>query len=146
MNGRKHEGFDVIGLSARVSNDEPSGIAALWSQFYQSGQRERVPGAVGSNVYCVYHGYEGDHSAPFTMTIGYRVSDGAACPEGLSRVTIPPQTVAVFEVVGAQPGALISQWQAIWRSDLDRAFVADFDTHDAENQDRVTVSVGVKSL
>lgn len=145
MTTQKQEGFDVIGLSARVRNDDPTGIAALWSQFYKSGLRERLPGAIGSNIYGVYHDYEGDQSAPYVMTIGYRVLAGAACPANLSRVSIPPQVYAVFEAVGAQPEALISQWAAIWKGDLDRAYVADFDTYDAENKERVTVNVGVKS-
>lgn len=142
---QKQEGFDVIGLSARVRNDDPAGIAALWSQFYKSGLRKRLPNVVGSNTYGVYHDYEGDQSAPYMMTIGYRVPAGAACPVDLSRVSIPPQAYTVFEAVGAQPQALISQWATIWRSDLDRAYVADFDNYDAENKERVTVNVGVKS-
>lgn len=145
MTTQKQEGFDVIGLSARVRNDDPAGIAALWSQFYKSGLRERLPGAIGGDIYGVYHDYEGDQSAPYVMTIGYRVPTGAACPADLSRVSIPPQAYAVFETVGAQPQALISQWATIWKSDLDRAYVADFDTYDAENKERVTVNVGVKS-
>lgn len=144
MNIDKRDGFEVIGLSARVRNDEPSGIVALWSQFYKSRLREQLPGTDGSNIYSVYHDYEGDHSAPYIMTIGYSIPAGVACPEGLSCVAIPPQTYAIFETVGAQPEALISQWQTIWQSDLDRTYIADFDTYDAKNKGRVTVSVGVK--
>ena len=113
---QKQEEFDVVGLSERVSNDEPSSIAALWSQFYNSGLRERLPSVVGSNIYAVYHAYKGDQSAPYVMTIGYRVPAGAACPADLSRVSIPSQDYAVFEAVGAQPQALISQWAAIWNT------------------------------
>lgn len=113
MKTEKREGFDVIGLSARVRNDEPSGIAPLWARFYESGLRERLPGAAGNNIFCVYHDYEGDHTAPYVMTIGYGVPDGTACPAGLSRASVPPQVYAVFEAIGAQPAALVSQWQAI---------------------------------
>ena len=144
MNIQRQEGFDVIGLSARVRNDEPSGIVALWSQFYQSGLGERLPAAAGGGIHAVYHAYAGDQSDPYTMTIGYRAPADAACPEGLSRVSIPSQSYAVFEAVGTQPDALMAQWQTIWNSDLDRAYIADFDAYDAENKERVTVSVGVK--
>ena len=144
MTIRQQDGFDIIGLSARVRNDEPSGIAALWSQFYQSGLGECLPAAAGGNIHAVYHAYAGDQSAPYTLTIGYRIPDDAACPEGLSRVSIPSQSYAVFEAVGTQPDTLIAQWQTIWKSDLDRAYIADFDTYDADNKERVTVNVGVK--
>jgi predicted transcriptional regulator YdeE len=145
MSQKIHDGFAVVGLSARVRNDEPSQIVALWEQFYQSGLRERVSNTTSADIYCVYHSYEGDHSDPFDMTIGYRVPIGAVCPEDLSCVEVPPQTVAIFEAIGTQPQTLISQWQAIWQSALDRAFIADFDIYDADRQDRVTVNVGLRA-
>ena len=142
---QQQDAFAIIGLSARVRNDDPSGIAALWSQFYRSGVSARLAGAASGDIHAVYHAYAGDQSDPYTLTIGYRVADDAACPEGLSRVSIPAQSYAVFEAVGTQPQALIAQWQTIWKSGLDRAYIADFDTYDAENKERVTVSVGVKA-
>lgn len=144
MKIENHEGFDVIGLSGRVQNDQPSGIMALWTAFHQSALRERLTDVLGNDFYCVYHDYVGDHSQPYFMTIGYRVSAGAACPEGLCRVTLPAQTIAIFETIGEQPKALISQWQAIWQSDLDRTYSADFDTYHAESLTTVTISIGVK--
>lgn len=79
------------------------------------------------------------------MTIGYQVPAAPTCSEGLSYVDVPPQTVAVFEVNGPQPEALIGQWQAIWQAHLNRAFVADFDIYDAAKPERVTVNVGLKA-
>ncbi len=32
------------------------------------------------DIYCVYHGYEGDHRAPYHMTIGYRVPEDFSNP------------------------------------------------------------------
>lgn len=144
MNIENSDGFDVIGLSAHVRNDEPAGIAALWARFHQSGVDAQMTEGAGSKLYCVYHDYEGDHAAPFMMTIGYRADDGAPCPDGCSRVSIPAQTLAVFEAKGPQPDALIATWQSIWQSDLDRVYAADFDTYDTQTPDRVTVRVGIK--
>ena len=145
MNRKNHEGFSVIGLTARVRNDEPSGIGALWERFYQTDLRARIPEAISADIYCVYHAYDGGHADPYAMTVGFRVSPDAICPGGLSHISVPTQTMARFEAIGPQPETLIAQWQAIWQSDLDRAFVADFDVYDSEKPHRVTVNVGVKS-
>lgn len=146
MNRKIHDAFVVIGLSARVRNDEPSQIGALWERFFRSGLLERGLNTNSADIYCVYHAYEGNHSDPFEVTIGYCVPTSAVCPAGFSRVEVPQQTVAVFEAIGIQPKALISQWQAIWESPLERAFVADFDVYDADRRDRVTVNVGLKAM
>lgn len=138
------EGFTVIGITARARNDDPASIGALWERFYGDGVRDQVPARESDDVYCVYHDYDGGHADPFSMTIGYRAPAGAESAAGLSRVDVPAQSVAAFEAVGPQPDALISTWGEIWRGDLDRAFIADFDLYDAAQPDRARVHVGLK--
>lgn len=58
---------------------------------------------------------------------------------------LPRQSVVTYEVKGPQPQTLISQWQAIWGGDLDRAYLADYDVYDATNPDTISVRVGVRS-
>ncbi len=136
--------FRVAGLTARVSNDQPEQIGATWGEFWGRDISNAVSSKESLDIYCVYHGYEGDHRAPYHMTIGYRVPEDFANPGNLSFVTVPAQTVARFEAVGALPEALISQWQQIWASDLDRAYRADFDVYDATRPDRATIHIGLK--
>lgn len=78
------------------------------------------------------------------MTIGYRTAL-AEVPDGLHRAQVPRQHVTAFAVKGPQPQALISQWQAIWRGDLDRSYIADYDIHDADDPETVCVKVGVRA-
>lgn len=137
------EAFDVAGLSAVVSNAAPDGIAARWEAFRKSDLAAAVAGRASDDLYCVYHAYQGGAFDPYTMTIGYRLPPGGACPAGLSRAHVPAQRLAVFEVTGPQPGALVTQWQAIWQGDLPRRFDADFDRYPAEDPARVFVHVGV---
>lgn len=145
MHETELEGFIVVGLSERVRNDQPSAIGALWTRFYQSNVMKRLPDAKSPDVHCVYHDYEGGHSDPFQMTIGYRVNQICDAPEGLHRVFIPKQKVATFEVNGPQPQSLVAQWQEVWQSELKRAYAADFDVYDSKDESRVVVSVGVVS-
>ncbi|MFV0243774.1 MAG: GyrI-like domain-containing protein [Qingshengfaniella sp.] len=141
----EHDKFTVIGLSARVSNDDPSGIAAIWARFQENPGLGGFADKASPDLYCVYHDYEGDHTAPYRMTVGYRVPAATACPAGLSQVDIPVQNMARFDASGPQPGALMAQWQRIWASNLDRAYRADFDLYDATQDGRVTVHVGLRT-
>lgn len=135
--------FVVLGLSDRVRNDTPAAIGALWERFWSEDLRARIGPEAGRAIHCVYHEYEGDFSAPYRMTIGYRVPAALPTPEGLHRAEVPGQVYAVFPVEGPQPQTLIAQWQAIWGGDLRRNYRADFDLYDADHPGRITVHVGV---
>jgi predicted transcriptional regulator YdeE len=140
-----HEGFTAIGLTAEVRNDNPSTIGGLWERFYQTDILAVLPKGTDRRVHCIYHGYTGNHLDPFKMTIGYVVSRDAECPDGLEVVRVPPQPVIIFEAKGIQPATLVGCWQTIWQTDIDRAFVADFDIYDPNQPDCVTVMVGISA-
>ena len=140
MNQQAGGGFAVIGLSAVVSNDDPDAIGALWASFRAENIRVRLGPDASEDVFCVYHDYEGGVMDPYRMTIGYRAT---AAADGLRRVTIPQQSMAVYDATGPQPQAVIAQWQAIWQSDLARRFVADYDVYDPRTPDTVRVHVGL---
>lgn len=138
-----HQGFTAIGLTARVRNDDPSSIVGLWERFSQSDVLSMLPEGTDETVHCIYHGYSGTHLDLYKMTIGYVVVDTAMCPAGLEVVRVPPQNVMKFEAIGDQPGALVACWQSIWQTEMNRAFLADFDIYDRDRPDHVTVMVGI---
>lgn len=137
------DGFWVVGVSKIVSNDDPSAIGALWAAFHSSDIRAKAGGGASREVYCVYHDYEGDFTDPYRMTIGYRVPSAHAA-EGLHCATVPKQSMRIYEVKGPQPQSLIDQWQDIWKGDLNRAYLADYDVYDADDPEAVTIMVGVQ--
>lgn len=145
MGEKRKESFEVVGLSKRVTNDDPASIGDLWETFRNSDLRSKVGDTASREVYCVYHDYDGGFAEPFCMTIGYRVSTRTKAPNDAHRVEIPAQYVVPFAANGPQPQTLISRWQTIWQSELSRAYVADYDVYDADNPDLVTVFVGVTS-
>ncbi len=140
---RFRESFTVAGLSAIVRNDEPDGIGALWQAFYARNVLDELDTVLTRDVYCVYHEYTGAANDPYRMTIGYRVAKEVTSTDAFHTVVIPEQEMIMFEVKGPQPQTLIEQWQAIWQQNLNRTYLADYDVYSANEDDTVTVNVGV---
>ncbi|MEM9972937.1 MAG: effector binding domain-containing protein [Pseudomonadota bacterium] len=143
MQHTHHDSFTVIGVSARVSNDDPAAIGALWETFHKSNVFNVLGDAAMPDVFCIYHSYEGGAADPYWMTIGFSVPAETCVPPGLAHVSVPAQNYAVFQAAGPQPSTLIKQWQAIWAGNLNRAFHADFDRYDANDAEQVSVFVGI---
>jgi predicted transcriptional regulator YdeE len=141
---QEQDSFTVVGLSQVVRNDTPESIEALWGAFRSNDLRAKVGADASAEIYCVYHDYEGGFMDPYRMTIGYRTSS-ATVPEGLHCADVPKQSVIVYDVKGPQPQSLISQWQAIWNSKLNRSYRADYDIYDATDPEAVSVRVGIQS-
>lgn len=126
-------GFTVVGITARTSNKDGQAaedINALWQRFFEEAVGEGIPYKDGNAIYAVYHDYEGDHEAPYHLTIGCRVEkDDFALPEGLESVFVPEGDYAVFAATGEQPKALMDTWQAVWKSDLPRRYGCDIEIY-----------------
>jgi predicted transcriptional regulator YdeE len=133
--------FSVAGISARVSNDRPHSIGALWQQFYAQGIGAQIPSKKSENIYSVYIDYESDHTKPYTMVIGCEVSDAGSLPPGLVRTTVPAATYAVIPANGKQPDSVIAAWQWVSRSDLARTYSGDFDLYVSLGSDPADVDV-----
>ncbi len=126
-------GFSVIGITARTSNKDGQAAAdinALWQQFFHDAVGDRIPHKDGEAIYAVYHDYAGDHEQPYSLTIGCRVErNDFALPEGMNAVFVPQGHYAVFAAQGEQPKALMDTWQAVWKSDLPRAYGCDVEIY-----------------
>ncbi len=122
--------FDIIGVSTITDNQRATDdINALWEQFFKEQIGQAIPNKTDDIIYAVYSDYEGDHEAPYRLTIGYRVTSNQT-PSTLHRVTVKTGEYAVMSAAGAQPDALIETWQAIWSSqDLPRSYQTDFEAY-----------------
>ena len=143
------DAFDVVGIS--VVTDRSKGTDdtnALWERFFQEGVGQVVEHKVDDVIYAVYSDYEGDHEAPYRLTIGYRVSDVSAVPEGMNEVSVIDQQYAAMSAAGKQPDALIETWTAIWSSDLGRTYKTDFEVYGPrffeDGVNEVLIHVGVE--
>ncbi len=121
--------FTVAGVSVLTDNTRAAeDINALWERFFteQIGQKlsEHRP---NDTIYAVYSDYEGDHTKPYRVTIGYQVADDA--PEDFHHVHIEAREYAALKATGQQPQSLIETWTAIWEADMPRAFKTDFEVY-----------------
>ncbi|WP_339109420.1 GyrI-like domain-containing protein [Thioclava sp. GXIMD4216] len=139
------EAFEVIGLSEIVQNTDPVKIGALWARFQSQDVRGALGEAASAELYSVYHDYSGGFLDPYRVTLGYRVPQGTAIPEGFHSAQVPAQKYEVLPTQGPQPQSLIAQWQSIWQKDIPRAFQADFDLYDTQDPTKITVYLGLSA-
>ncbi len=146
----KLDGFSVIGLSIITCNDKAAEeINALWESFFAKNIGQLVENRVDDVIYAVYSDYEGDHTKPYRLTIGYKIKDAPEpqTPEGLHHVTVQTADYAMMSAAGEQPKALLETWTAIWQSDLDRKFETDFEVYGKsffeEGLHEILVCIGV---
>ncbi len=145
-------GFTVVGISVTTTNKDGQAaldINALWQHFFEQAIGDRIPHKDGEAIYALYHGYEGDHEQPYTLTIGCRVlRDDFAMPEGMEAVFVPQSHYAVFSAQGEQPKALIDTWQSVWKSDLPRSYICDLEIYGPRffepDLHEILVCIGVK--
>ncbi len=134
-------GFDVAGISLVTDHTRATeDINALWERFFAQRIGQQVENKADDIIYAVYSDYAGDHTQPYRVTIGYRLKTppaphiislqgGTAASFELHYVKCKEGPYAVLSAGGKQPEALIESWNAIWSSDLDRAFQTDFEMY-----------------
>jgi predicted transcriptional regulator YdeE len=142
------DAFDVVGIS--VVTDRSKGtddINGLWERFFKESVGQVIENKTDDVIYAVYSDYEGDHEAPYRLTIGYRVGDERTA-ENMDRVQVVDQQYAAMSAAGKQPDALIETWTAIWSSDLGRTYNTDFEVYGPrffeDGVNEVLIHVGVE--
>ena len=133
----------VVGIATRTSADPRAEIGRLWQRFFAEDVAARVPNRVDGTVYSLYTEYEGDHTRPYTVVLGYAVSELGPLPEGLEARTIPAGTYAVLEGVAADPAAIGAAWQSVYAAAVPRRFTTDFDVHHVDGPRAGTVDLYV---
>lgn len=144
----KIDGFSVVGLSMITSNETASEeINALWENFFKQSIGQDVENRVDDVIYAVYSDYEGDHTKPYRLTIGYKIKGAPQMKDHLYHVEVQSADYAMMGAIGEQPKALIETWTAVWQSDLDRKFETDFEVYGKrffeEGVHEVLVAIGV---
>ncbi len=141
--------FSVVGLSAVISGNEKASeeINELWQSFFGKSIGQDVSNRVDDVIYAVYSDYEGDHTKPYRLTIGYKIKGDPQMKGHLHHVEIKEAEYAMMSAAGEQPKALIDTWTAVWQSDLNRKFETDFEVYGKrffeEGVHEVLVAVGV---
>lgn len=88
----------IAGIGIRTSNRKGTeAIGELWQRFYREGILDRIIGRLHENiVYGVYSRYESDENGEYDLLIGSEIQNGSDVPQGITLLTIPAATYAVF--------------------------------------------------
>jgi len=147
------DGFAVVGLSKLITGGADGAteeINQLWQDFFQMQIAHHLPKRLDDVIYAVYSDYEGDHTKPYRLTLGYRMKETWESGTDIGTMyhaEVQDGSYALMSAAGEQPKALIETWTAIWQSDLDRSFKTDFEVYGQrffeDGVHEVLVAVGV---
>ncbi len=138
----------VAGYSARTNNASPDMgkvIGELWQRFYSDGGYPSIPEKINGKAHEIYTDYEADEKADYTVMVACETRS-AYVPEGFEIRTIPAGRYAKFIVKGNMMTAAAEFWQKLWKMDLDRSFVCDFEEYqnnDCENAE-IHIYIGLR--
>lgn len=156
--------FTVKGLSIVTDNSRAAeDINNLWERFFELSLGQHMPDKADDIIYAVYSDYQGDHDAPYRITVGYRIDASLAeqaaitAQSALDEFALELHSVAceggdyaVMSAAGQQPKALIQTWEAIWGGDLPRRFTTDFELYGPrffeDGVNEVLIHVGIEDI
>ncbi len=153
MTKTKFENTRLIGIALPGKTTNQNGqsnidCGKLWQTFEAGSYFNKIPGKTGNSIYAVYHDYDGDHTQPFSYFIGCPVEADTEVPEGLSELNIPAGEFEKKVAKGPMPACLGQAWQKIWKSEIPRAYTADFEVYDDRSADwndaEVDIFISVK--
>ncbi|MBQ2581760.1 MAG: effector binding domain-containing protein, partial [Ruminococcus sp.] len=93
----------------------------------------------------IYTDYENDEKADYTLMTACEVTD-ANVPGQYEVRTIPAGKYAKFVVKGNMVTAVGEFWQKLWKMELDRSFVCDFEEYQNADPDNceIHIYIGLK--
>ncbi|WP_350286311.1 GyrI-like domain-containing protein [uncultured Croceitalea sp.] len=128
------EAFSLVGISTITSNEKGKAaqdIPALWHRLMVENIAGKIPNKTDETIYALYSDYEGDHTQPYKITIGYKVNSLDNIPEDLTVKMIPQSKYAKFTAQGnLTQDAVINKWMEIWNMDLQRTYTTDLEIYD----------------
>lgn len=149
----KKEQLRIVGVAVRTENAPTKAehdIPALWGRFMETNISAQLNGKSSDEIYCVYCEYDGDHTKPYTVLIGFSVPAETVIPDGLKAIEIESSNYSVFKAEGDLTGsAVFNTWNEIWNSEIQRSYQADFEIYgkDAMNpkDGKIDIFVGVNN-
>lgn len=138
----------IAGISARTNNTSPdmsAVITSLWQRFYEGGVYSKIEGKTTEKPICAYTDYAGDEKADYTAMVACEVWEKQQDAK-LELRRIPAGRYAKFVCRGHVIYSVVQFWQELWKADLPRSFVCDFEEYqncDMENCE-IHIYIGLK--
>jgi len=107
----------------------------LWDRFMKEAIALRIIDKFSETIYAVYFNYSGDHNDPYYYFIGCQVPEATKPEEGLSILNIPARRYRKITAKGKMPDCVAKAWMDIWKSNMERGYIADFEVYDERSKD-----------
>lgn len=132
----------VVGITVETTNQDGKAakdIGNLWNRFFLEGVNVKIKNPLDNEILNVYHDYESDHTGPYKVTVGRRVSkpEEKLHKKGLQSVVLPAAKYMVFTAKGKLPECVAEMWEFIWAMDdeIKRTYTGDFDVYGTKSAD-----------
>ncbi len=123
----------IAGMEIRTSNNQGQAevaIPKLWAEFMGANVKHQLPDLACDTMYAVYSDYEGDHTKPYSMLLGFEVSSTGNIPKEFKVRTIPVANYKVFTAKGdLTKDAVYNAWMNVWNSHLKRTYKTDIEVY-----------------
>lgn len=139
--------FNIIGISVRTTNENSKAaqdIPVLWGKLMGENLIPAIPNVIDENIHCIYTDYEGDHTKPYTVLLGMKVSTLENIPEDMIGMSFSGGAYETFNCEGnLEEGIVYNAWTKIWNEPIDRAYTADIEVYDASKPDPKNTAVAI---
>lgn len=135
----QQDGFTVVGLTVRTTNEKEAGgqgqIPQLWQGVMAGDKLSQIPNRVSDDLVVVYSDYASDSTGEYNYTLGVRVSSADKVPDGYVVRKIQAGKYAVIQSDQGPPQEVIpALWQKIAQMTPqqlggERAYKTDFETY-----------------
>lgn len=147
METAKKEGFKIIGIKVRTTNENGQSakdIGQLWEKFMAENTAEKIPNKVAASIFSVYTNFEKDHTKPYDTILGCKVSTLNEIPNGMVGQEFEGGNFTKFIAKGnLAQGAVYKTWTEIWNQDLDRTYTVDYEVYGEKAQDPTNAEVEI---
>ena len=134
----------VEGVLIKTTNQDGKSmkdIGIVWQKFFTKGIFESIENKVGKSTIGLYTDYEGDCSMPYYFMAGCEVSDKSTDIGDREVKIIPAGKYAKFIVHGDVQMAVGEAWDKIWKMDLKRKYICDFEEYVSEQEIHIYIGI-----
>ncbi len=128
----------VEGLEVKTTNENGRSIqdiANMWQTFFMQGIYDKVENKVNGKTIGLYTDYEKDYTKPYNFVACTEVSENSKNMENRVVKVIPKGKYAKFVIHGDVQNAVGQAWQEIWKMDLNRKYICDFEEYQNNSND-----------
>lgn len=134
----------VVACKERTNNkaaDMQRKIGGLWQKLYGEGVYQKIADKVNEKAVGIYTNYVSDAMGDYDVLVGCEVSKIERLPEGTIAYSIPAGKYAKFVVKGHMQRAVQEFWQKLWKMDLDRSYVCDFEEYQNADENNAIIYI-----